>query len=93
MTLGADEDAPSFPFSFFSSFLCTVIDALTNALYLVASISIKDKGWELDTKTTRKRQKDISKEGKTYADESNCSIFMLQASALDHHSRRAAYQE
>ena len=42
-TLGADKDTPSFPFSF-SSFLRAVV-ALINALYLVASISAKDK-WQ-----------------------------------------------
>ena len=90
-TLGADEDAPSFPFSF-SSFLHVVADTLTNALYLAASISVKDKGRELDIKTTRKRWKEIRKE-KTYVDESNYSIYMLQASALDHHNRHAGYLE
>ena len=53
-TLRVEKDAPSLPFSFFSSFLCTVADALTNALCLVASIFVKEKGRELDTKTTRK---------------------------------------
>ena len=54
MTLRVDKDAPSLPFSFFSSFLRTVADAFTNTLCLVASIFVKDKGQELDTKMTRK---------------------------------------
>ena len=76
MTLGVDEDAPFFPYSF-SSFLRTVANALTNALCLAASMSVKDKRRELDTKMTRKQQKEISKEGRTYVDESNCSIYVL----------------
>ena len=89
-TLGANEDTPSFPF-FFSSFLCVVANALTNTFFLATSISVKEKGRELDTKTTRKRWKEISKEGRTYADESNYSIYVLQASTLDHHNRHAVY--
>ena len=33
-TLGANKDAYSFPFSF-SSFLCAVVNAFTNALYIL----------------------------------------------------------
>ena len=91
ITFGADKDAPSFPFSF-SSFLCAEADALTNALCLATSIFVKDKWQELDTKTTRKRHKEIGNKGKTYANESKYSTYVLQASALNHHNRRAAYQ-
>ena len=40
--LGADEDAPSFPFVFYSSFLRAAA-ALTCVLYMAASIFAKDK--------------------------------------------------
>ena len=40
--LGADEDAFSFPFAFYSSFL-HVATVLNYALYMAASISTKDK--------------------------------------------------
>ena len=92
MTLGADEDTPSFPFSF-SSFLHTVVDALTDAIILAASIFVKEKWRELDIKTTRKWRKEIGNEGRTYVDESNYLTYVLQASALDHHNRRVMYQE
>ena len=53
-TLGADEVALSFPFSFFSSsFLRVVADALTNAFCLAASISAKDKGQEVKHKDNK----------------------------------------
>ena len=77
MTLKADEDTLSFPFSFFSSFLHATADALTDALNLADSISVKDKWQELNIKTTRKRQKEIGNKGRTYADESKYSTNML----------------
>ena len=43
MALGADEDAPSFPFSLFSSSFLRAITALTIALCPAASISANDK--------------------------------------------------
>ena len=50
-TLRADKDASSFPFSF-STFLHAAANAFTNAIYLPASISAKEKWQELDIKTT-----------------------------------------
>lgn len=65
-TLGANKDASSFPFCFFpSSFLRSTADAFTNALYLAASISVKEKGWEVKHKNNREESK-LHKEGKTY---------------------------
>ena len=76
-TLGADKDAPSFPFFFFySSFLHAATDDLTNALCLVASISIKDKGREVKHKDN-KEETERNKEGKTYDDGSIHSTYVL----------------
>ena len=75
-TLGANKDAYSFPFSF-SSFLRAVADALINTLCLAASISVKDKWWELDIKMTKKWRKEIGDRGRTYADESKYLIYVL----------------
>ena len=62
--LGADEDTPSFPFSFFSSsFLRAETDALTKAFYLVASISVKDKRREVKHKDDKEETK-RNEEGK-----------------------------
>ena len=74
--LDADEDAFSFPFSFFSSSLRTIVDTLTKALCLVASISVKDRGREDKHKDNKEGTK-RNKERKTYDDKSICSIYEL----------------
>ena len=76
-TLGADEVALSFPFSFFSSFFLRVVaDALTNAFCLAASISAKDKGQEVKHKDN-KEEIERNKEGKIYDNGSIRSTYVL----------------
>ena len=87
-TLGADDDASSLSF-----FLHSATDALTKALCLVASISVKDEGRALDKQTERKQQEERSKEVRTYINGSICLVYGLQVLVQDHHSRRAACQE
>lgn len=87
MTLGADVDTPS---SFF--YLRVAADALTKDLYLATSISVKGKIRTLDKQTKRRQREERSKGVRTCADGSMCLVYELQASAQDHHNRRATCQ-
>ena len=52
--LGVDEDTPSYPFTFGSSFL-RIVATLTCALCMAASIYAKDKWRALDQETIKRK--------------------------------------
>ena len=69
-----------------------LLDTLTKALCLAASISAKGKRRMLDNQMKRRQQGERSKGVRTYVDGSMCLVYRLQESSQDHHSKRATCQ-